>query len=68
MELNTKDNGKRKFILVQKPVLFDTKSEAYKAGYKDICSLGEERIKKVCMKIKSYAPNTNTGFKIYKVQ
>ena len=67
MELNTKDEGKRKFILVQKPVVFNSDSEAYKAGYEDICALSEERIKRVIANIKTSLPNTTTdiGFTVY---
>ena len=70
MELNTKDNGKRKFILVQKPVEFDTKSEAYKAGYKDICALSEERIKRAITNIKTSKQSLtgDKGFKVYEVK
>jgi len=46
MQLNAEDGGNRKFIMVQLPELTDEKSEAYKAGYKNICEIGEERIRR----------------------
>ena len=45
-QLNAEDGGKRKFIMVQLPELCDEKSEAYKAGYKNICEIGKERIRR----------------------
>lgn len=53
MQLNAEDNGSRKYILVQLPELCDKKSEAYKAGYKTICDIGKERIRRAGDKIKS---------------
>lgn len=52
MQLNAEDGGKRKFIMVQLPELTDEKSEAYKAGYKNICEIGKERIRRAGKKIK----------------
>ena len=46
MQLNAKDGGNRKFIMVQLPEVTDEKSEAYKAGYKNICEIGKERIRR----------------------
>lgn len=46
MQLNAEDGGNRKFIMVQLPELCDKKSEAYKAGYKNICEIGKERIRR----------------------
>ena len=46
MQLNTEDGGHRKFIMVQLPEKTDEKSEAYKAGYKNICEIGKERIRR----------------------
>ena len=46
MKLNAEDGGNRKFIMVQLPELTDEKSEAYKAGYKNICEIGKERIRR----------------------
>ncbi|WP_273724135.1 site-specific DNA-methyltransferase [Bartonella sp. AU18XJBT] len=52
MALNAEDGGNRKFIMVQLPELCDEKSEAYKAGYKTICDIGSERIRRVGAQIK----------------
>lgn len=52
MNLNAEDGGNRKFICVQLPELTDEKSEAYKAGYKNICEIGKERIRRAGKKIK----------------
>lgn len=52
MNLNAKDNGNRKFIMVQLPELCDKKTEAYKAGYKNICEIGKERIRRAGEQIK----------------
>ncbi len=51
MQLNAEDGGKRKFIMVQLPETTDEKSEAYKAGYKSICEIGKERIRRAGRKI-----------------
>ncbi len=51
MQLNAEDGGKRKFIMVQLPEATDEKSEAYKAGYKNICEIGKERIRRAGEKI-----------------
>ena len=55
MKLNAEDGGHRKFILVQLPEKTDEKSEAYKAGYKNICEIGKERIRRAGKKIKEDA-------------
>ena len=52
MELNAADDGKRKFIMVQLPEETDKKSNAYKAGYKTICEIGKERIRRAGAKIR----------------
>ena len=52
MQLNVEDGGNRNFIMVQLPELTDEKSEAYKAGYKNICEIGKERIRRAGKKIK----------------
>ena len=52
MQLNAEDGGHRKFVLVQLPEETDTKSEAYKIGYKNICEIGKERIRRAGKKIK----------------
>ena len=53
MQLNAEDGGHRKFIMVQLPEATDEKSEAYKAGYKTICEIGKERIRRAGKKIKN---------------
>ena len=55
MQLNAEDGGHRKFIMVQLPEKTDEKSEAYKAGYKNICEIGKERIRRAGCKIKEDA-------------
>lgn len=71
MQLNAKDGGNRKFIMVQLPELTDEKSEAYKAGYKNICEIGKERIRRAGAKIKEENPdkaqNLDTGFRVLKL-
>ena len=69
MELNAEDGGNRKFIMVQLPEETDKKSEAYKAGYKNICEIGKERIRRAWAKIKEENPESNidTGFKVFKL-
>lgn len=71
MQLNAEDGGHRKFIMVQLPEQTDAKSEAYKAGYKTICEIGEERIRRAGKKIKEESPLTTTdldiGFRVFKV-
>jgi len=71
MQLNAKDGGHRKFIMVQLPELTDEKSEAYKAGYKNICEIGKERIRRAGKKIKDESPMTtadlDTGFRVLKL-
>ena len=52
MQLNAEDGGHRKFIMVQLPEVTDEKSEAYKAGYKNICEIGKERIRRAGKKMK----------------
>ena len=52
MQLNAEDGGNRKFIMVQLPEKTDEKSEAHKAGYKNICEIGKERIRRAGKKIK----------------
>ena len=52
MQLNAEDGGHRKFIMVQLPEATDEKSEAYKAGYKTICEIGKERIRRAAKKIR----------------
>lgn len=70
IKLNAQDGGKRKFIMVQLPELTDEKSPAYKAGYKTICEIGKERIRRAGAKIKEEAgltaPNLDVGFRVLK--
>lgn len=69
MKLNGEDNGKRRFILVQIPEKLDESSEAYKAGFRNICEIGKERIRLVGDRIKTENPETNVdiGFKVFRV-
>ena len=61
MQLNAEDGGHRKFIMVQLPEKCDEKSEAYKAGYKNICEIGKERIRRAVEKIlKEQLANNNS--------
>lgn len=64
MELNAADDGKRKFIMVQLPEETDIKGSAYKAGYKNICEIGKERIRRAGQKIKDEAGLTAQGLDI----
>ena len=57
MQLNAEDNGKRKFIMVQLPEITDEKSEAHKAGYKNICEIGKERIRRAGQQILKQVQN-----------
>lgn len=70
MQLNAKDGGNRKFIMVQLPERTDEKSEACKAGYKNICEIGKERIRRAGRKIKEDSPLTtqdlDIGFRVLK--
>ena len=69
MQLNAEDGGHRKFIMVQLPEKCDEASEAYKAGYKNICEIGKERIRRAGDKIKSEHPDAklDTGFRVFRV-
>ena len=71
MQLNAEDGGHRKFIMVQLPEPCDEKSEAYKAGYKNICEIGKERIRRAGEKIKADNPLTtqdlDVGFRVLKL-
>ena len=71
MQLNAEDGGHRKFIMVQLPEPCDEASEAYKAGYKTICEIGKERIRRAGDKIKSESPMTtqdlDIGFRVLKL-
>lgn len=69
MQLNAEDGGHRKFIMVQLPEPCNEKSEAYKAGYKNICEIGKERIRRAGDKIKAEHPDAHldTGFRVFRV-
>lgn len=68
MQLNAEDGGNRKFIMVQLEEPCSEDSEAFKAGYKNICEIGKERIRRAGAKIKSENPRTNVdiGFRVLK--
>ena len=70
MRLNAEDGGNRKFIMVQIPEKTDEKGEAYKAGYKTICAIGKERIRRAGAKIKEENPlgtqQLDVGFRVLK--
>lgn len=67
MQLNAEDGGNRQFVMVQLPEITDEKSEAYKAGYKNICEIGKERIRRAGAKIKEQNSEVDTGFKVLKL-
>lgn len=73
IQLNAEDGGNRKFIMVQIPEPCDEKSEAYKAGYKNICEIGKERIRRAGEKIKEEFKDKegieklDVGFKVFRV-
>ncbi|MEE0489775.1 site-specific DNA-methyltransferase, partial [Methanosphaera stadtmanae] len=69
MKKNVEDNGNRKFILVQLPEQTDEKSEAYKAGFSNICEIGKERIRRAGDKIIEETGNSDLdiGFKVFKL-
>ncbi len=64
MQLNSEDGGNRKYIMVQLPEPCDEKSEAYKAGYKTICEIGKERIRRAGEKIKEEIEKENSQLKL----
>lgn len=71
MELNAKDEGKRKFILVQLEESFDETSDGYKMGYRTICDAAQERIRRAGKKIKEETPlstqHLDTGFRVFRL-
>lgn len=69
MQLNAEDGGNRKFIMVQLPEAVSEDSEAYKAGYKNICEIGKERIRRAGEKIKAETgkEELDIGFKVFKL-
>ena len=72
MQLNAEDGGNRKFIMVQLPEETEASSEAYKAGYKNICEIGKERIRRAGKIIKEegglQAQNLDIGFRVFKCE
>ena len=70
MQLNAEDGGNRKFIMVQLPESCDKKSEAFKEGYKNICEIGKERIRRAGKKIieKTGKTDLDIGFRVFKIQ
>lgn len=71
MQLNAEDGGHRKFIMVQLPEVTDENSEAYKVGYKNICEIGKERIRRAGRKMKEeagiMAQDLDIGFRVLKL-
>ena len=69
MQLNAEDGGNRQFIMVQIPEKCDEKTEAFKAGYKNICEIGKERIRRAGEQIKKDLPDSKVdiGFRVFKV-
>ncbi|NCC70755.1 hypothetical protein EOM09_04185 [bacterium] len=72
MQLNAEDQGNRKYIMVQLPEKTDEKSEAYRAGYKNICEIGKERIRRAAKKIQEEnkdkdLSNIDFGFRVFKL-
>ena len=71
MQINKEDGGNRRFIMVQLPERTDEKSEAYKAGYKNICEIGKERIRRAGKKIKEEAgvnaSDLDIGFRVLRL-
>lgn len=71
MQLNAEDNGNRRFIMIQLPENTDTNSEAYKQGFKNICDIGKERIRRVGKKIKAenqhVTKDLDIGFRVFKL-
>ena len=72
MQLNAEDGGNRRYIMVQLPEKTEAGSEAYKAGYKNICEIGKERIRRAGRKIKEEvgekAATLDTGFRVFKCE
>ena len=71
MQLNSTDGGTRRFIMVQLPEVTDESSATYKAGFKNICEIGKERIRRAGNKLKEESPlttqNLDTGFRVFRV-
>ena len=67
MQMNADDQIKRQFIMVQLPELCNENSQGAKAGYKNICEIGKERIRRAGAKIRAEHPEVDTGFKVFKL-
>ena len=68
MQLNAEDGGNRQYIMVQLPEITDEDSEAYKAGYKNICAIGKERIRRAATKIQEETgADIDYGFRVFRV-
>ncbi len=68
LQLNQKDNGKRKFIMVQLPEKINENTDAFKNGYRTLCEIGEERIRRSAKKIQEETnADIDYGFRVYKV-
>lgn len=67
MQLNSEDGGNRRFIMVQLPEVCAEDSEAFKAGYKNICEIGKERIRRAGAKLAGDHPALDVGFKVFKL-
>lgn len=68
MQMNAKDNGQRRFIMIQLPEKIDEKQDAYSKGYRTITEIGEERIRRAAKKIKEETnADIDYGFRVYKV-
>lgn len=70
LQLNAEDNGRRRFIMVQLPEKTDEKSEAYQAGYQNICEIGKERIRRAgeqILKKKTGIEELDIGFRVLKL-
>lgn len=68
MKLNSEDSGKRRFIQVQLPEVIDEKSEAFKEGYKNLCEIGKERIRRAAKKIQEETKaDIDYGFRVYRL-
>lgn len=69
MELNAAENGNRKFIMVQLPETIESGTDAYKDGFRNICDVGKERIRRAAKKVAQDKPNAtfDAGFRVFKV-
>ena len=67
MQLNSEDNGNRRFIMVQIPEELDKESEGWSNGYRNICEIGKDRIRKAGSEIAKNNPNVDIGFRVFRV-